>query len=86
LPEAGALAGKGSTEVQITSDGALEFRTDAWQRTVRLAGSGAKLTIQQTPPLPPETLQTGKTGDLSFHVTRDAATSSSYTIERVAER
>jgi len=53
LPETGALAGHGATEVQINSNGSLEFSSKDWMRTVRLAGSGGTLTIEQTKPLPP---------------------------------
>jgi Glycosyl hydrolases family 35 len=85
LPESGALAGKGVADVQITPDGALEFQAHGWKRTVRLAGSGASLTIEQTTPLPAEALPTGKTGNIVFRVTRESATHAVYGIERLAQ-
>lgn len=85
LPESGALLGRGVTDVQIVSDGALEFRAHDWRRTVRLSSSGASLTIEQTTPLPSETLQTTKTGNIIFHVTRESATRAVYSIERARQ-
>ena len=83
LPDGGALIGKGAADVQITSDGALEFRAHGWRRLVRLSGSGASLTVEQTTPLPAETLQTGKSGNAIFRVTRESPTRVVYTMERV---
>jgi len=85
LPETGALTGKGSVEVQAIPDGALEFHAGNWRRTVRLAGSGASLTIEQTTPLPAEAIQTGKTGNVVFHITRETPTRAVYSIERFAQ-
>lgn len=85
LPENGAVAGKGVAEVQITPDGVLEFQAHGWRRTVRLAASGAVMTIEQTIPLPAETLQTGKTGNIMFRVTRDSPARAVYSMERLAE-
>jgi hypothetical protein len=85
LPESGALAGKGVADVQITPEGALEFQAHGWRRTVRLAGSGASMTIEQNTPLPAETLQTGKTGNIAFRVTRESPTRTVYSMERLAQ-
>lgn len=82
LPDSGALAGRGATDVQITSDGALEFRTRGWRRIVRLSGSGAGLTVEQTSPLPPETLQNRRIGDVTFRVSRESPAHAVYTMER----
>jgi hypothetical protein len=85
LPDAGALAGTGATDVQTGPDGSLEFRGSGWHRTVRLAGNGAVLTIEQTTPLPAEKLQTGKKNEVVFRVTRDTPNRAVYSIERPAE-
>jgi len=86
LPENGALAGTGATEVQIGPDGSLEFRGPGWRRTVRLAGTGAVLTIEQTTPLPPEKLQTSKKNEVVFHASRETPNRAVYSMERPAER
>src|SRR5579871_671844 len=77
LPEAGALAGKGDTDVQIR-DGALEFQSASWKRTVRL--TGGTLTVDQIPPLPAETLQSGKFGNVVFDVRRESPGKAVYTL------
>jgi hypothetical protein len=85
LPEIGALAGTGAADVQMGPDGSLEFRGSSWRRTVRLAGNGAVLTVEQTTPLQPEKLQTGKKSEVIFNVTRETPSRAIYTIERPAE-
>lgn len=85
LPENGALGTSGAAEVQIKPDGSLEFRVNGRIRTVRLAGSGASLNVEQATPLPPETLHTERRSDLVFHVTRESATRAVYSIERPAQ-
>jgi hypothetical protein len=85
LPESGAFLGRAATEVQITSDGALEFRTGGWHRLVRLSDAGAGLTVEQTSPLPPETLQNQKVGDVTLRVSRESPTRAVYTIERTPQ-
>jgi hypothetical protein len=85
LPENGALAAAGVAEVQIKPDNSLEFRVNGHLRTVRLAGSGATLTVEQTTPLPPEALHTEKRSDLVFRVAHESATRAAYSIERTAE-
>lgn len=82
LPENGALGGHGAMEVQTGSGGSLEFGGKDGVRTVRLAGSGATLTIEQNKPLPPETLRTEKKSDVLFRVTRESSQRAVYTIER----
>jgi hypothetical protein len=83
LPENGAIAGTGAAEVEEKPDGSLEFRGKGWSRTVRLAG--ATLTIEQTTPLPPETLHTEKKSDIILHVTRETPGRAVYSLERPAE-
>jgi hypothetical protein len=85
LPENGALATTGVAEVQINLDSALEFRVNGRLRTVRLAGDGATLTVEQTAPLPPEALHTERRSDVVFRMTRDSATRAVYSIERRPE-
>jgi hypothetical protein len=52
---------------------------------VRLAGTGAVLTVEQTTPLPPEKLPTGKKNEVVFRVTRETPKRAAYTVERPAE-
>ena len=85
LPENGVLGGRGLADVQITPDGALEFQAHGWRRIVRLAASGASMTIEQTTPLPPEALQTGKTGNIVFRVTHESSARAVYSIDRIAQ-
>jgi hypothetical protein len=63
-------------------DGALEFTGKDWKRTVRLAGAEARLTIEQTTPLPPEILETGKHNEITFQVARESATRAVYTLAK----
>jgi hypothetical protein len=79
------LSGTGATEVQIAPDGSLEFRGRGWRRTVRLAGSGAVLTVEQTTPLPAETLESGKKNDIVVKVSREKPSRTVYSLERPAE-
>ncbi len=85
LPENGALAGTGATGVRKNSDGSLEFQGKNWRRVVRLAAAGATLEVEQTTPLPPETLRTEKKNDILFRATREAAGRAVYSLERPAE-
>jgi len=79
LPESGAFAGTGPVEVHA-ANGALEFTGKDWRRTVRLAGADAKVTVEQTTPLPSETLETGKHDEITFHVSRESANRAVYTL------
>ena len=81
LPESGALAGGGAVEVHA-GDGTLEFTGRDWKRTVRLSGTEAKLTVEQTTPLPAETLESGKHNEIAFQVTRESATHAGYTLSK----
>ena len=85
LPEMAGLAGTGATEVEIGPDGSLQFRGPGWRRSVRLAGTGAVLTVEQTTALPPEKLQTGKKSEVVFRVARETPNRAVYSIERPAE-
>jgi hypothetical protein len=79
LPEAGALVGTGPVELRA-GEGAVEFSGKDWKRTVRLAPSDAKLTVEQSTPLPGETLETGKHNEISLQVSRESATRASYAL------
>jgi hypothetical protein len=85
LPENGALTAAGLADVHINPDSSLEFRVNSRMRTVRLAGSGATLSVEQNTPLSPEALRTEKRSDLVFRVTRESATRTVYSIERPAQ-
>ena len=79
LPESGAFAETGSVDVHA-GDGALEFTGKDWKRTVRLIGAEARITVEQTTPLPPETLQTGKHDQIIFQVSRESPTRAAYAL------
>jgi len=79
LPESGAFAGTGPVDVHA-GDGALEFTGKDCKRTVRLAGDEARITVEQTMPLRPETLQTGKHDQIIFQVSRESPTRAAYTL------
>jgi hypothetical protein len=85
LPEDGALAGAGPVEVRMRTEGAdasLEFSGRDWRRTVRLLSRETKLIVEQTSPLPPETLKSEKKNELMFRVTREDAHRAIYSVER----
>ncbi len=82
LPESGTFRSRAATDVQVTPDGALEFRARGWHRLVRLSGSGTSLTVEQTAPIPPESLQNQKVGDVTLRVSRETPVRAVYTIER----
>ena len=75
LPETGIFAQAGPVEVRQNGD-ALEFTGKGWKRTVTL--NGAALTVEQSTPLPPETLTTEKRGNLTLTVDRSAPTRAVY--------
>ncbi len=75
LPETGIFAQAGPVEIRQNGD-ALEFTGKGWKRAVTL--SGTALTIEQSTPLPPETLTTGKRGNLTLTVGRPAPTRAVY--------
>jgi hypothetical protein len=67
LPETGIFAQAGPVEVHQNGD-ALEFTGKGWKRTVTLVG--AALMVEQSTPLPPETLASEKRGNLTLTVER----------------
>jgi hypothetical protein len=67
LPETGIFAQAGPVEVRQNGD-ALEFTGKGWKRTVTLVG--AALMVEQSTPLPPETLASEKRGNLTLTVER----------------
>jgi hypothetical protein len=75
LPEMGIFAQAGPVEVRQNGD-ALEFTGKGWKRTVTL--QGAALTVEQSTPLPPETLTTEKRGNLTLTVERPVPTRAVY--------
>jgi len=79
LPESGALAGTGPVEVRA-GEGTLEFTGKDWKRTVRLAGAEARLSVEQSTPLPAETLESGRHNEIAFQVARESATHAVYTL------
>jgi hypothetical protein len=88
LPETGALAGTGAVMAQIAGDGtdaALEFSTKDWRRTVRLDGTNARLTVEQTTPLAAGNLKPEKKNEVLFRVTRESPQRTVYSMEREAE-
>jgi hypothetical protein len=75
LPEAGVFAQAGAVEVRQNGE-ALEFTGKGWKRTVTL--NGATVTVEQSTPLPPETLVGEKRGNLTLTVDRPAPTRAVY--------
>ena len=79
LPDNGALVGAGPVEV-TAGDGLLEFAGKGWKRTVRLAANGAELSVEQSAPLPAETLESGKHNEIALEVKRLSANHAIYTL------
>jgi hypothetical protein len=52
---------------------------------IHLAPGGASLRVEQSTPLPPETLRAGKKNDIVLHVTRESPEKALYSLERPAE-
>jgi hypothetical protein len=75
LPDAGLYAQSGPVEVRQNGD-ELEFTGKGWKRTVTLRG--ATLTVEQSTPLPPETLTAEKRGNLTLTVERATPTRAIY--------
>jgi hypothetical protein len=82
LPVEGAFAQTGPVEVHARGD-SLEFVGSGWTRTVRL--TDASLSIQQTTPLPSDSLTPQTAGNLSFTVDRPTPTHATYGIALVKE-
>lgn len=81
LPENGALPGTGPVEVRAL-DGALELSAKNWKRTVRLAGPGASLTVEQSTALPAETLESGKQNEVTLQIKRESANRAVYNLSK----
>lgn len=84
LSEAGALVGAGPVAVTMGNDGPqarLELAGKDWQREIVLDGAGTHLTILQNTPLPAETLQGGRRGDVVFRVSRPGLNQALYALE-----
>jgi hypothetical protein len=77
LPEAGILAQSGPVEVRATGD-SLEFAGKGWKRTVTL--TGAAVTVEQSTPLPAETLKQDKRGNTTLSIDRSTPTRAVYTL------
>ena len=75
LPETGIFAQAGAVEVRQNGE-ALEFTGKGWKRTVTLNGDA--VTVEQSTPLPPETLAGEKRGNLTLTVDRPAPTRAVY--------
>jgi hypothetical protein len=69
LPAEGAFAQTGPVEVHARGD-SLEFVGSGWTRTVRLTDSS--LSIQQTSPLPADSLTPQTSGNLTFTIERSS--------------
>ena len=69
LPETGVFEQAGPVDVRQSGD-ALEFTSKGWKRTVTLNGSA--LTVEQSTPLPPESLSGEKRGNITLTVERQS--------------
>jgi hypothetical protein len=78
LAETGLFAQSGPVEVHRDGE-ALVFIGKGWQRSVTL--DGTTLTVEQSTPLPPETLATEKHGNLTLTVARPTATRALYDLK-----
>lgn len=80
LPEQGEFGARGSVDVMDRGD-SLVFASREWKRTVRLVGGA--IMIEQTTPLPPDTLVPVKRGGATLSVERASAqkVTSSITLE-----
>ena len=77
LPVDGAWAQTGPVEVHANGD-SLEFLGNGWTRTVRL--SGASLTVEQSSPLPRDSLTQQTSDNLSFTIERTSPTRARFAI------
>jgi hypothetical protein len=78
LPEAGAFAAAEPVEVRGNGD-ALEFTAKAWRRTVRLTDEA--LTIEQSAPLPSDSLTPEKRGNTTFAIDRQSPARTVYSLQ-----
>jgi hypothetical protein len=79
LPAEGVFAQMGPVEVHARGD-SLEFVGSGWTRSVQL--TGASLTIQQTSPLPADSLAPQTNGNLNFTIERSSATHVVYGVQQ----
>jgi hypothetical protein len=75
LPEQGLFAAAGRVDVRENGD-ALEFTGRGWKRTARLVEG--EMIVEQTTPLPPDTLDSAKRGGVSLSVSRPSASSATF--------
>jgi hypothetical protein len=69
--------------VEVHADGdALVFAGNGWMRTARLAGG--TITIEQTTPLPADSLATQTNGNLRLRVGRETPFRVTYEIDQTA--
>jgi hypothetical protein len=80
LPEQGAFAAPGATEVRIVGDG-LEFSGKGWKRTIRLAENS--LTMEQSSPLPGDGPAAEKRGNTVLTLERKSPSQVAYTLSVV---
>jgi hypothetical protein len=78
LPEGGLFAQTGPVEVHQNGD-SLELTGKGWKRTVTLKGE--TLSIEQSTPLPAETLVTEKRGNTTLTVDRPSAARATYRLQ-----
>jgi hypothetical protein len=83
LPESGVLSGAGTVYV-VEQEGGLEFSGASWKRTVRL--DGATLKVEQSSPLPADTLQNRKRGAVMLKVARESANRAVYSLAAEARQ
>jgi hypothetical protein len=79
LPAAGLFAGSGPVEIRPTGD-ALEITGGNVKRKVSL--NGTALTIEQTTPLPADTLTPGKKGPATLSIDRQSSTKSVFRLDQ----
>lgn len=82
LPENGLLAATGPVSVQAPGGARLEIATASATRTITLAGAEARLTIEQTTPLPAETLGDAVRDAVNLRVTRETPRRAVYTLAK----
>lgn len=80
LPESGAFAAVGPAVVRVLDGPRLEIVTSAGTRTVTL--SGASLAIEQSAPLPPETLESASRGGVTLTARRESPRRVVYTLAK----
>jgi hypothetical protein len=77
LPETGVFAQSGPVGVRAT-DGGLEFIGNGWKRIITL--TGGVVSVEQSTPLPAETLQPEKRGSTTLSINHSSPTHAAYTL------